>query len=106
MLEENKTVDLKEEDLEKVTGGTYDPNTGKGLAVGDFLSNTKDNRFFYKITNVNTSYYNVETYITKKIKEANYIFMQISFNAIVRGEFIPCSTPDNIHTVTLDDYWV
>lgn len=55
----NKRKDLKEIDLELVTGGTvdsypstYDPNTGKGLPVGYFLQSAKNGAYFYKITEV------------------------------------------------------
>ena len=106
MSEEKKTAKLKDEELKQVAGGAYDPNTGKGLAVGDLLRNNIDLfQMYYRITNVNTSYYDVKSLIKKGFyAEGTAVFMQISFNALVRRDFIPSSDPGDLVDVTSASY--
>lgn len=54
MSEENKTVELKEEDLEKVSGGSVDNNNSfNGLAVGDIYQSKEDSSKYAKIILIN-----------------------------------------------------
>ena len=105
MSEENKTVELKEEELKKVTGGAYDPNTGKGLVVGDCLCNNVYPQMYYKITNINSIYYNVKSFVKNgSTPVAVAVLMQITFNAIVRGDYIPCEDPGDLVDINEASY--
>ena len=98
MSEENKTIELKDEELVKVSGGaqedypsTYDPSTGKGLPVGYYLQSTTDLTYFYKITEIDPTenWYHVVTYCWGAASDGTKVLMLIRYDAIVSGRYIP-----------------
>ena len=98
MSEENKTVELKDDELEKVSGGaqedypsTYDPSTGKGLPVGYFLQSVEDGSYFYKITEIDPTenWYRVVTYCWGAADDGAKVLMLIRYDAIASGRYIP-----------------
>ena len=99
MVEEMKIVELKDDELEKVSGGTqedypstYDPSTGKGLPVGYFLQSAENGSYFYKITEIDPTenWYHVVTYCRGgTASDGTKVLMLIRYDAIASGRYIP-----------------